>query len=520
MTNKPFGGEEKSWLVNFLKVHKEGGGKQVRVRGVDGEGRPINHLYTMQERKPKGHKQGSTYANCVKLCRQFARDCVDNLNERLDDLGKLGPTKLFRAGKWPKIKARREKKCKEWLHGCSRLFRHKLPRFDLKAVERELPTFCAIMELHHEMESFAQGLNNFIGSVDSKRPAFCAHRVPVARDQRAEGRPRVGAYAVSADGDAGQRERDRGDSGHGSDERRAVGEFRSPEGRGRRRDERGRWRGLERFNADRAREAAHGEEPWETSSEEEAEEAGAHLERAAEDADGGDDKEEPVTGIGNAKPGAAEVVGSASQVGGSQSGRREWRERDASHQEEQSAEGLRRQERREWGVRVGATSSGTQGERSRSDMGGLRVAREEPRQWERQPVNPRALDGRRAQKGGVGDGALSLGRQVTRKEGEEDEPRASSHYWRRGEGHEEGPSSAERRGQRQEERSRVAWIAGPREQWERRTGREFRSPLGKRQRGREDGGDARVFVDWRRQERGAAWSPSPERWRQQETSAA
>ncbi|CAI7881767.1 unnamed protein product [Closterium sp. NIES-54] len=168
-TNKPFGGEGKSWLVNFLKVHKEGGGKQVRVRGVDGEGRPINHLYTMHERKLKGHKQGSTYADCVKLCRQFARDCVDNLNERLDDLGKLGPTKLFGAGKWPNIKAQREKKCKEWLHGCTRLFRHKLPGFDLKAAERELPTFCAIMESHHEMESFAQGLHNFLGSVDSKR---------------------------------------------------------------------------------------------------------------------------------------------------------------------------------------------------------------------------------------------------------------------------------------------------------------------------------------------------------------
>ncbi|CAI7803344.1 unnamed protein product, partial [Closterium sp. NIES-53] len=133
------------------------------------EGRPINHLYTMHERKLKGHKQGSTYADCVKLCRQFARDCVDNLNEWLDDLGKLGPTKLFRAGKWPKIKAQREKKCKEWLHGCSRLFRNKLPGFDLKAAERELPTFCVIMESHHEMESFAQGLHNFLGSVDSKR---------------------------------------------------------------------------------------------------------------------------------------------------------------------------------------------------------------------------------------------------------------------------------------------------------------------------------------------------------------
>ncbi|CAI5997158.1 unnamed protein product [Closterium sp. NIES-64] len=77
---KAFGGEGKSWLVNFLKVHKEGGGKQVRVRGVDGAGRPINHLYTMHEQKLKGHKHGSTYADCVKLCRKFARDFVDNLN--------------------------------------------------------------------------------------------------------------------------------------------------------------------------------------------------------------------------------------------------------------------------------------------------------------------------------------------------------------------------------------------------------------------------------------------------------
>ncbi|CAI6005374.1 unnamed protein product [Closterium sp. NIES-64] len=147
----------------------EEGDIPVRVRGVDGAGRPINHMYNMHERKLKGHKHGSTYADCVKLCRKFVHDCVDNLNNRLDDLGKLGPMKLFRAGKWPKIKAQREKKCKEWLNGCSRLLRNKLPGFDLKAAERELPTFCAIMEAHHEMESFTQGLSNFLGSADSKR---------------------------------------------------------------------------------------------------------------------------------------------------------------------------------------------------------------------------------------------------------------------------------------------------------------------------------------------------------------
>ncbi|CAI7840909.1 unnamed protein product [Closterium sp. NIES-54] len=168
-TDKQFGGEGKCWLVDFLKLHGHGGGKKVRVRGVDGEGRLVNHLYTMHERKLPGHKVGSGYEECVKLCRSFARDCVDNLNERLDDLGKLGPTKLFWAGKWPKIKAQREKKCCEWLLGCNKLFRHQLPVFDLKAAERELPTFCAIMEAHHELESFTQGLTNILGSADSKR---------------------------------------------------------------------------------------------------------------------------------------------------------------------------------------------------------------------------------------------------------------------------------------------------------------------------------------------------------------
>ncbi|CAI7837561.1 unnamed protein product [Closterium sp. NIES-53] len=168
-TDKQFGGEGKCWLVGFLKLHGHGGGKKVRVRGVDREGRPVNHLYTMHERKLPGHKVGSGYEECVKLCRSFARDCVDNLNERLDDLGKLGLTKLFRVGKWPKIKAQREKKCREWLLGCSKLFRHQLPGFDLKAAERELPTFCAIMEAHHELESFTQGLTNILGSADSKR---------------------------------------------------------------------------------------------------------------------------------------------------------------------------------------------------------------------------------------------------------------------------------------------------------------------------------------------------------------
>ncbi|CAI5488039.1 unnamed protein product [Closterium sp. Naga37s-1] len=227
LTNgKPFGGEGKSWLFNFLKLHKEGGGKQVRVQGVDGEGRPINHLYTMHERKLRGHKQGSTYADCVKLCRNFARDCVDNQNARLDDLGKLGPTKLFRAGKWPKIKAQREKKCREWLQGCSQPFRNKLPGFDLKAAKRELPTFCAIMETHHELESFSQGLTNFLSSADSKRYRSALANVLAVAERDWKGKQKedeVAARAAGENGDEGEEEEDEVEQDLG-DNQELVGE--------------------------------------------------------------------------------------------------------------------------------------------------------------------------------------------------------------------------------------------------------------------------------------------------------
>ncbi|CAI5501062.1 unnamed protein product [Closterium sp. Naga37s-1] len=210
--NKPFGGESKSGLVGFLKLHGQGGGKKVRVRGVDGEGRPVNHLYTMHDRKLSGHKCGSTYAECVKLCRMFARDCVDNLNERLDDLGKLGPTTLFRAGKWLKIKAQWERKCRVWLLGCSKIFRNKLTGFDLKAAERELPTFCAIM-VHHELESFKQCLTNILRSTDSKRsmrrrrPAKSTKLAMAERGRK--GKEKEGEDEVA--GTAGQNEEEEGE---------------------------------------------------------------------------------------------------------------------------------------------------------------------------------------------------------------------------------------------------------------------------------------------------------------------
>ncbi|CAI5516911.1 unnamed protein product [Closterium sp. Naga37s-1] len=135
-----FSGTGNGWLPKFLKLYAKKSGQTVRVRGADSEGRPVNHSYILHERKLKDHKYKSGYKACVKLCRKFAKDVVDRLLFRLDDLRGMGPMKLFRASKWPKSKHARDCKCQDWLTGCSALFKNKLPGFDLKKASQELAT--------------------------------------------------------------------------------------------------------------------------------------------------------------------------------------------------------------------------------------------------------------------------------------------------------------------------------------------------------------------------------------------
>ncbi|CAI5537492.1 unnamed protein product [Closterium sp. Naga37s-1] len=167
-----FGAGESPVLSEFLTLYGRGGGKKVRVRGVDTEGHPVSRVYKLHERHLKGHVYGSTYKECEKLCTKFAQECVTRLNFRLSDLRKLAPTKLFRASKWPKQRQQRDRKVREYLHGCSAIFGDKLPGFDMTAAERELQTWAPIMEAHHEDEGFFQGLRNFMNTTEaSRRPA-------------------------------------------------------------------------------------------------------------------------------------------------------------------------------------------------------------------------------------------------------------------------------------------------------------------------------------------------------------
>ncbi|GJP65356.1 hypothetical protein CLOP_g22248 [Closterium sp. NIES-67] len=157
------------WLSRGEAVRRLWGAKRVKVRGVDKDGQPVTHTYQMHERQIKGHVYQSNYRDCELLCAKFAKGSVTNLLERLDDLSKLGPTKLFRAGKWPRHRMVREKKTREYLHGCSAIFDDKLPGFDLEEAEKELATWAPIMQNHHNEEGFYQGLTNYLGNTESSR---------------------------------------------------------------------------------------------------------------------------------------------------------------------------------------------------------------------------------------------------------------------------------------------------------------------------------------------------------------
>ncbi|GJP66627.1 hypothetical protein CLOP_g23541 [Closterium sp. NIES-67] len=87
----------------------------------------------MHERHLDKHQYGSSYKDCVQLCQKHAKDTMTNVQERMLDLRKMSPTKLWVAAKWPRQRAQREKKTREYLLGCSGIFEHKLPGFDALA---------------------------------------------------------------------------------------------------------------------------------------------------------------------------------------------------------------------------------------------------------------------------------------------------------------------------------------------------------------------------------------------------
>ncbi|CAI5978387.1 unnamed protein product [Closterium sp. NIES-64] len=118
-------------LSPFLERHKDGK-REVKVEGVDSNGRAVRQEIVLSEEPIAGHKFGGTMRDCEKMCKAFAKQTVHNLTERMADLRRMGRTRLFKVESWPPNLDTRERRCLMWLQQNSVLFNNCLPGENLE----------------------------------------------------------------------------------------------------------------------------------------------------------------------------------------------------------------------------------------------------------------------------------------------------------------------------------------------------------------------------------------------------
>ncbi|CAI5502970.1 unnamed protein product [Closterium sp. Naga37s-1] len=118
-------------LSPFLERHKDGK-RELKVEGVDSNGRAVSQEIVLSEAPIAGHKFGGTMRDCEKMCKAFAKQTVHNLTERMADLRRMGGTRLFKVESWPPNLDTRERRCLMWLRQNSVLFNNCLPGENLE----------------------------------------------------------------------------------------------------------------------------------------------------------------------------------------------------------------------------------------------------------------------------------------------------------------------------------------------------------------------------------------------------
>ncbi|CAI5523859.1 unnamed protein product [Closterium sp. Naga37s-1] len=118
-------------LSPFLERHKDGK-RELKVEGVDSNGRAVSQEIVLSEAPIAGHKFGGTMRDCEKMCKAFAKQTVHNLTERMADLHRMGGTRLFKVESWPPNLDTRERRCLMWLRQNSVLFNNCLPGENLE----------------------------------------------------------------------------------------------------------------------------------------------------------------------------------------------------------------------------------------------------------------------------------------------------------------------------------------------------------------------------------------------------
>ncbi|CAI5496123.1 unnamed protein product [Closterium sp. Naga37s-1] len=118
-----FGGGSSQWLSPFLERHGPGCSREVKVEGVDSDGRPSSFTFTLHDEPVDSYSGPEDHDGCIQLCTEFAERIMANLEGRLGDLDSLSGVRLFTPDAWPQSKSERNARCQEWLHSLVTMFK-------------------------------------------------------------------------------------------------------------------------------------------------------------------------------------------------------------------------------------------------------------------------------------------------------------------------------------------------------------------------------------------------------------
>ncbi|CAI5511304.1 unnamed protein product [Closterium sp. Naga37s-1] len=144
-----FGGGMSQWLSPFLERHGPGCSREVKVEGVDSDGRPSSITFTLHNEPVDSYSGPEDHDGCIKLCTEFAERIVANLEGRLGDLDSLSGVRLFTPDAWPQSKSERNARCQEWLQSLVTMFKAQ-DRINKRQAGKELRLFCENKKGKHE----------------------------------------------------------------------------------------------------------------------------------------------------------------------------------------------------------------------------------------------------------------------------------------------------------------------------------------------------------------------------------
>ncbi|CAI7893754.1 unnamed protein product [Closterium sp. NIES-54] len=160
-----FGGGVSELLSPFIARHGPGGNREVKVEGIDSDGRPARFKFVLHEDELEEFEGLGTHDGCVEVCTEFAEVIVHQLEHRLGDLNGMSGARLFTPDEYPLERGERNRRCLEWLQSLVTLFKADLT--DEILPEKELRMFTSVLATSTKGErSFHVGLTAMLKTPD------------------------------------------------------------------------------------------------------------------------------------------------------------------------------------------------------------------------------------------------------------------------------------------------------------------------------------------------------------------